>query len=48
MERKQYLSGAYSQEDDSNEQFVRPRYLRDFQGQTAIKENLSVFIKAAM
>jgi Holliday junction DNA helicase RuvB len=47
MESRQYLSGAYSQEEDSNEQYVRPRCLRDFQGQTAVKENLAVFIKAA-
>jgi len=48
MESRQYLSGAYSQEEDSNEQYVRPHYLRDFQGQTAVKENLAVFIKAAL
>jgi len=47
MEKRQYLSGAYNREEDTNEQVVRPRYLRDFQGQAAVKENLAVFIKAA-
>lgn len=47
MEKRQYLSGSFNREEDANEQAVRPRYLRDFQGQAAVKENLAVFIKAA-
>ena len=34
-------------EDDVQEGGLRPRVLSDFQGQTAIKKNLSVFINAA-
>lgn len=47
MERDHYLAGSFDAEDDAQEQLLRPRYLRDFQGQEALKENLSVFIKAA-
>ncbi|HDQ14118.1 MAG TPA: Holliday junction branch migration DNA helicase RuvB [Sediminispirochaeta sp.] len=44
---EQYLSGDYRTEDDSNEQLIRPHYLRDFQGQVDLKANLAVFIQAA-
>lgn len=47
MENDQYLSGSYNTQEDSHEQLIRPHYLRDFQGQEDLKENLSVFIKAA-
>ncbi len=33
--------------DEKNENILRPQYLEDFQGQKQLKENLSVFIKAA-
>lgn len=33
--------------DEKNENILRPKYLEDFQGQKQLKENLSVFIKAA-
>ena len=38
---------AAYQEEDKQENILRPRYLADFQGQQSIKDNLSVFIKAA-
>ena len=38
---------AHFQEEDRQENLLRPQYLEDFQGQSSIKENLSVFIKAA-
>ncbi|MBO8468175.1 MAG: Holliday junction branch migration DNA helicase RuvB [Spirochaetes bacterium] len=38
---------AAFQEEDRQENILRPRYLTDFQGQQSIKDNLSVFIKAA-
>lgn len=38
---------ARYQEEDRQENLLRPQYLEDFQGQSSIKENLSVFIKAA-
>ena len=40
------VDAAY-QEEDKQENILRPRYLADFQGQQSIKDNLSVFIKAA-
>ncbi len=47
MENKGLLSGNFSNDDDQREVSLRPRLLSDFQGQEAVKENLSVFIKAA-
>ena len=38
---------AAFQEADRQENILRPKYLGDFQGQQSIKDNLSVFIKAA-
>ncbi len=38
---------ASFQEEDKQENILRPKYLEDFQGQESIKENLSIFIKAA-
>ena len=38
---------ASYQEEDRAENMLRPQYLEDFQGQQRIKDNLSVFIKAA-
>jgi Holliday junction DNA helicase RuvB len=41
------LSGDYNIQKDSKENHLRPRMLTDFQGQNAIKGNLSIFISAA-
>ena len=38
---------AAFQEEDKQENILRPKYLSDFQGQQSIKDNLSVFIQAA-
>lgn len=35
------------QEEDAQENVLRPRYLQDFQGQEELKENLGIYIKAA-
>lgn len=37
----------YSEEQDQAENVLRPKYLVDFQGQEELKENLSIYIKAA-
>ena len=37
----------YSEEQDQQENILRPKYLSDFQGQEELKENLSIYIKAA-
>ena len=46
MSDEKILTG-YPREEDSRDHALRPQYLKDFQGQTALKENLSVFITAA-
>ncbi len=38
---------SFQSADEKNENILRPQYLEDFQGQPLLKENLSVFIKAA-
>lgn len=42
------LSSVFQREVDAQENILRPQYLREFQGQDKIKENLSVFIRAAL
>lgn len=37
----------YSDDQDSQENILRPKYLSDFQGQEELKENLSIYIRAA-
>ena len=41
------LSSNYQKEADVSENILRPKTLADFQGQSKLKENLSIFIKAA-
>jgi len=41
------LTGEYDLQSDGRENPLRPKKLSDFQGQDAIKGNLSIFIKAA-
>jgi len=41
------LSSSFQQDSDVNENILRPKTLKDFQGQPRIKDNLSVFIRAA-
>ncbi len=43
----QTLSAELKTEDKTGENILRPLYLDDFLGQKKIKENLSIFIKAA-
>lgn len=47
MNDNNILRGEYSREEDDREQQIRPQRLMEFQGQDALKENLSIFIKAA-
>ena len=41
------VSVTFQASDEKNENILRPQYLEDFQGQKQLKENLSIFIKAA-
>ncbi|RKX79676.1 MAG: Holliday junction branch migration DNA helicase RuvB [Spirochaetes bacterium] len=47
MKNTGILNGYYHAESDVAEAALRPRSLKDFKGQKRLKENLSVFIKAA-
>lgn len=47
MRASNLLSPDYQGEEDARETTLRPQYLKDFQGQDAIKRNLAVFIRAA-
>lgn len=42
-----YLDGAYRETEDNSEPVMRPSKLSEFQGQTELKDNLSIFIDTA-
>jgi Holliday junction DNA helicase RuvB len=46
MSKNENLNPA-KQEEERNENILRPSYLRDFLGQEKLKENLEIFIRAA-
>lgn len=48
MENEPFLNPNYKSEDDKKENNLRPSFLKDFQGQEDLKENLTVFIQAAL
>lgn len=48
MENEPFLNPNYKGEEDKKENTLRPQVLKDFQGQKEIKENLSIFISAAL
>ena len=47
MTQNQNLNPIQQQEEDRNDNILRPNYLRDFLGQEKLKENLEIFIRAA-
>lgn len=47
LEDTSLMSTSFQIDTDVQENILRPKYLNDFQGQSKIKENLGVFIKAA-
>lgn len=48
MENEPFLNSNYKAEDDKRENNLRPQFLKDFQGQVELKNNLSIFITAAL
>lgn len=42
------VTGSYTAEDGSVEQTLRPRTLREYVGQQAVKDSLDIYIKAAL
>jgi len=47
MKDERITTGTYDPERDREENTLRPRYLKDFLGQSLLKENMRVFIQAA-
>ncbi len=47
MMENNILSGEFNDNVDQKEHGLRPHFLKDFQGQRHLKENLGIFIKAA-
>jgi Holliday junction DNA helicase RuvB len=47
MTQNQNLNPIQQQEEERNDNILRPNYLRDFLGQEKLKENLEIFIRAA-
>lgn len=46
-EENSLMGRQYMEQEDRQENMLRPQMLEDFQGQQALKDNLEVFIKAA-
>lgn len=42
------MSGGFKKEDDEQEQSLRPHNLREYVGQKAVKDSLSIYIQAAL
>lgn len=42
-----YLSAEAREDEDHRDPALRPQFLKDFQGQDALKDNLAIFIQAA-
>jgi Holliday junction DNA helicase RuvB len=47
LHKESILSSSFQSEADVQENILRPKTLKDFQGQQKIKDNLSIFIQAA-
>ncbi|MCL2867589.1 MAG: Holliday junction branch migration DNA helicase RuvB, partial [Clostridia bacterium] len=48
MTEERLISGTHRPEDDEQEQSLRPRSLREYIGQSAVKERLTIYIRAAL
>ncbi len=47
LQANSVISTSFQETNDDQENIFRPKFLKDFQGQPLLKENLSIFIKAA-
>ncbi len=45
---ERFMNASYQMEDSAVEQSLRPHTLRDYIGQTAVKDSLSIYIQAAL
>ena len=48
MMEERFMNASYQMEDSAVEQSLRPHTLRDYIGQTAVKDSLSIYIQAAL
>ncbi|MGD1823521.1 MAG: Holliday junction branch migration DNA helicase RuvB [Pleomorphochaeta sp.] len=48
LKNNSLVSTSFQNENDEQENILRPKKLKDFQGQKQLKENLAIFIKAAI
>ncbi|NMD38962.1 MAG: Holliday junction branch migration DNA helicase RuvB [Christensenellaceae bacterium] len=48
MDKDRLISSSYRPEDDNTEFSLRPKTLREYVGQSSIKESLSIYIQAAL
>lgn len=48
MEDERFISGGYQSQEDDQEQSLRPHHLREYVGQKAVKDSLSIYIQAAL
>ncbi len=48
MMEERFMNASYQQEDSAVEQSLRPHTLREYIGQTAVKDSLSIYIQAAL
>ncbi len=48
MDEERFVASGYQPEDSAVEQTLRPHTLRDYVGQQAVKDSLSIYIQAAL
>ena len=48
MDEERFVASEYQPEDSAVEQTLRPHTLRDYVGQQAVKDSLSIYIQAAL
>ena len=48
MDEERFVASEYQPEDSAVEQTLRPQTLRDYVGQQAVKDSLSIYIQAAL
>ena len=47
MEEERLVMSGFREEDDDQESSLRPRTLREYVGQQAVKDSLNIYIQAA-
>ena len=47
MEEERLVMSGFREEEDEQESSLRPKTLRDYVGQQAVKDSLNIYIQAA-